>query len=166
MRRQTAGMWRRVSRVLTSLRQLPGRISAFLRWLMAADALPGGAVKSGERTSSERRFTAWLLAGEKLARETGAENQHARRPGFLRRVFSQEPLPDLCGTIARPLARRRGFLTWILSSEECPRRESIPRRATRFVEFVFASEVCPTVEAPTSKSCVGFVQWLFTREDL
>ncbi len=169
MRRQTADMSGRVGRVLISLRQLPGRISAFLRWLMAADALPAAVVKSGERTSPKKRFIAGLLAGEELAGDTGAEDHPTRRPGFLRRVFSQEQLPDLCdtcGTIERPPTRVRGLLAWILSSEECPRREPLPRRATRLVQSVLASEACPTVEAPTSKSGVGFVHWLFAREDL
>lgn len=159
----------RVGRVLTSLRRLPGRISAFLRWLVAADVLPAAVVKSGKRVSSKRRFITGLFAGEDLAGDTGDEDHHARRPGFLRLVFSQEQLPDLCdtcGRVERPPTRPRGLLARILSSEECPRREPTPRRATRFVQSVLASEVCPTVEAPRSKSRVGFVHWLFAREDL
>jgi len=187
-------MWRRfVERAISFVRRgaghvaasarLPGRVAAFVRWLVSTEELPVATDQEPAETSSAPRFSTWLVAREELAQSPGGAAQPVRRPGFVQRILSRElltdlqaeprttsertpalgpgsvedpPLPKPRGRIPRQTRPRRTFVSWLLSVEECPHSESTPTgRGEGFVRQVLASENCPSVEKRVQKQQRG-----------
>lgn len=198
-------MWRRFAeravafarrgagRVAASAR-LPGRVAAFVRWLVSTEELPVATDQEPAETSSAPRFSTWLVAGEELAQSLGGVAQPVRRPGFVQRILSRELLPDLQaeprttsertpalgpgsvedpplpkprGGIPKQTRPRRTFVSWLLSVEECPHSKSTPTgRGEGFVRMVVVSELCPTTGGQARQRRSGFLRWLLTPEEL
>ncbi len=148
------------------MREIPGRIVVFFRWLLSSEQLPTSPDEFRSTGPCGRSFVRWLAATDPLVKEPLRE---ARDQHVLSWVLASEDIPTLSGETSATGARSPSLWHGIFS------RQSLPEEAgeecgmtsrTGFLRWVLSSDVCPQTRPSPSEKNGGFLSWLLSREKL